>query len=166
MIREFGCIGMVAMACLSAAPAAARDDRLTFPIKQALSTPEAQARLDKSIRLYFGAGNGPAGRELGAGKTNKKTNAAFKSDQTACEWAFLSAVLALQERAAKLGGNAVAGIVSNYKSQVTSSPTDYVCGAGNIMAGVALKGRIIRVGGSGGPLPPYAPKEKSGGSPR
>jgi uncharacterized protein YbjQ (UPF0145 family) len=56
-------------------------------------------------------------------------------------------VIALQQRARKEGGNAVINIVSNYKNVVTSSDTEYVCGAGALMAGVAFKGRVVRLGG-------------------
>ena len=52
----------------------------------------------------------------------------------------------LQERAKKEGGNAVVGIRSNYKSIETSSETEYMCGSGALMAGVALKGKVVRIG--------------------
>jgi uncharacterized protein YbjQ (UPF0145 family) len=55
-------------------------------------------------------------------------------------------VIALQERARKQGGNAVVNIVSNYKNVITSSETEYVCGAGGLIAGVALKGRVVNLG--------------------
>lgn len=128
-----------------ALPAAARDDRLTFSIKEALSTPAAQDKIDKDIALQFG--DRPAGasaKVLGEWKTNKKTNAFNKTDKEACEWAFLSAVLELQERAQKEGGTAVVNIKSNYKNDERSSEEEYVCGAGALMAGVALKGTVVK----------------------
>ncbi len=141
--------GLAAIVLASAGPAAARDDRLTFPIRDALSAPEAEARLDRGVRLHFGSGfSGGIAKDYGVWDTNKKTNAFMKPDKTACEWAFLSAVLELQERARKMGGNAVVGIISNYKNIPESSRSDYTCGAGTIMAGVALKGRVIRAGGN------------------
>ena len=66
-------------------------------------------------------------------------------DQEACEWAFLSAIKALQERAQKDGMNAVVNITSNYKHQSFASKTEFECGAGNIMAGVALKADIVKL---------------------
>jgi len=128
-------------------PAAARDDRIVLPIREALDAGEAKAKLDPHVRLHFGGGFGGAiAKDFGVWATNKKTNAAFKADKTACEWAFLSAVLELQERARKMGGNAVVNITSNYKNTPMSSASEYMCGAGNIMAGVAFKGRVIRTG--------------------
>ncbi|MCK5205111.1 MAG: excinuclease ABC subunit A, partial [Desulfobacterales bacterium] len=63
----------------------------------------------------------------------------------ACEWVFLSALLKLQERARNQGANAVINIKSNYKNNEVVSDTEYQCGAGTIFAGVALKGRIVKL---------------------
>lgn len=130
-------------------PAAARDERIMFPIRDALDTPDAKAKLDRGIRLHFGGGApGSVAKDFGVWKSNKKANAAFRDDKVACERAFLSAVLSLQERARKMGGNAVINIASNYRNVPTSSATQYMCGAGTIMAGVALMGRVVRTGGN------------------
>jgi uncharacterized protein YbjQ (UPF0145 family) len=56
-------------------------------------------------------------------------------------------VIALQDRARRQGGNAVVNIVSNYRNVVTSSESEYVCGAGGLIAGVALKGRVVSLSG-------------------
>lgn len=133
--------------CTASWPAAARDDQRLYPILQALNSPAAQAKLDPGVKLYFGRQrHPPIVRTIGVWPTNKKTNAFAKSDLQACEWVFLSAVIALQERARKEGGNAVVNIVSNYKNFMTSSETEYVCGAGGLIAGVALKGRVVSLG--------------------
>jgi len=126
--------------------ATARDEHLSLPLKDALETPSAQSKLDKGVKLYFGKQKHPKPvKTLGEWKTNKKTNAFNKSDKEACEWVFLSAALELQERARKEGGNAVINIRSNYKSHEKSSETEYTCGAGGLMAGVALKGNVVRL---------------------
>jgi len=146
---------IAAIACAVALPAAARDDQNLYPIGQALKSPAAQAKLDPGVRLYFGGQRHPnVASEIGQWSTSRKTNAFAKADAQACEWAFLSAVITLQQRARKVGGNAVINIVSNYKNRVTSSETEYVCGAGALIAGVALKGRVVSLGGSkGAPAP-------------
>ena len=49
-------------------------------------------KLDPGIRLYFGRQKTPAvEKSIGEWTSNKKTNAASKSDQEACEIAFVSA---------------------------------------------------------------------------
>jgi len=139
---------LLAIACGVALPAAARDEQKLYPIGQALKSPAAQAKVDPGIRLFFGRQRHPSvTKDFGQWPTNKKTNAFAKSDLQACEWVFLSAVIALQERARKEGGNAVINIVSNYRNIVTSSESEYVCGAGGLIAGVALKGRVVNLGG-------------------
>jgi hypothetical protein len=57
----------------------------------------------------------------------------------------LSALIDLQDAARKQGGNAVVNIVSFYKKNEFSSPTDYDCHAGAFVAGVALKGDIVKL---------------------
>lgn len=127
-------------------PLFARDDRQRFSLEDALNAAEAKQRLDPDVRLFFGKQKHPAiAKNFGEWRTNKKTNAFNKTDKEACEWAFLSAVLELQERAKKEGGNAVVGIKSNYKNTEYSSEKDYMCGSGALMAGVALKGKVVRI---------------------
>lgn len=136
----------VFFAMLAATVAQARDDHLQLPIKDALASDAAQSKLDKNVRLFFGKQAHPKPvKSMGEWKTNKKTNAFNKSDKEACEWVFLSAVMELQERARAEGGNAVINIRSNYKSHEKSSETEYTCGAGGLMAGVAFKGTVVKL---------------------
>jgi hypothetical protein len=137
---------VVAATALVAVPARARDDRLRFPLADALGTADARAKLDPKVWLYFGEQKHAAPvRTFGTYSTNKKTNFFNKSDKEGCEWAFLSAALQLQERARKEGGNAVVNIVSNYKDIPFSSETEYECGAGNVVGGVALRGQVVQL---------------------
>jgi len=139
---------LTAIACAVALPAAARDEQNLYAIGQALKSPAAQGKLDLGIRLFFGRQRHPnLTKDFGEWRTSKKTNAFAKSDPQACEWVFLSAVIALQERARKEGGNAVINIVSNYKNIVTSSESEYVCGAGDLIAGVALTSKVVNLDG-------------------
>ena len=124
--------------------ASARDDRIMLPLKDALEAPAAQEKLDKSIKLYFAGHPHPkVVKELGTWPTNKKTNAFGKSEAEACNWVFLTAMLTLQERAQKEGGNAIINIKSNYKNIETASATEYMCGVGALMAGTAFKGTVV-----------------------
>jgi hypothetical protein len=132
---------------LSSNDAFARDDQKMYPIADALQTPDAKEKLDPAVRLYFGNQKHPGvTKDFGEFRTNKKTNSFNKSDKEACEWVFLSALLALQERAEKEGGNAVIGVKSNYKNIQRSSETEYMCGSGALMSGAALKGQVVTLG--------------------
>lgn len=124
----------------------ARDTRLKLPIKDAMETADYKAQTDSNIKFFFGAQQYPKpAQSFGTYTTNKKTNFFNKSDKEGCEWVFLSAALALQERARQLGGNAVVGIKSVYKGGDLSSETEYECGAGAIMGGVALQGEVVKL---------------------
>ena len=144
--------GVVAFVCVAAVAATtssyARDDRLKFPVDGALSKGQSyKEKLDPSIKLYFGGQKTPpVAKKIGEWTSNKKTNAFNKSDQEACDLAFISAVVSLQDRARREGGNAVVNITSVYKNEPFTSPKEYMCGAGSVMAGVALRGTVVTLG--------------------
>ncbi len=124
----------------------ARDTQHNFSIQDALNSKAFEGRLNQNIKLYFGNESHPkTTKSLGDFVTNKKTNAFGKSDQNACEWAFLSALLTLEERAVAEGGNAVVNIRSFYKQNEVSSSTEFEYHTGLVVAGVALKGTIARI---------------------
>ncbi|OBX90259.1 excinuclease ABC subunit A [Haemophilus sp. CCUG 60358] len=135
-------LSIVATAMLMAA-CAPRDTTHYYSIQDALNSSEAKEIIDPSVKLYFGK---PApGRVVKAGLvSNKKTNAANKSDEKSCQWAFLSTVKQFQDRAKSQGASKVGNIVSYYKKNTFQSTTQYECHAGNLMSGVALKGDIVK----------------------
>ncbi|MDB5768569.1 MAG: excinuclease ATPase subunit [Collimonas fungivorans] len=131
---------------LSAVPALAADRTVMLPVAGALADNDAKNRLGDSVRFYFG--NQPTPKvlnKLDGGKTSQKTNAFGKSDEKACNWVFLSAMLNLQKRAQEAGANAVVNIVSNYNNVEHASATEFECHVGAIMAGVALKGEFAKI---------------------
>ena len=77
--------------------------------------------------------------------SNRKTNGVFKTFESSCTRAFLSAIISLQDRAVIEGGNAVINIHSFYKKKEMFSEEVFECHEGNIMSGVALKGRVVRI---------------------
>jgi len=131
------------VACLLTSQAFARDSIESYPVDAALKA-EGGDKVDRDIPLYFAGQPHPGvAKSLGEFSTNKKTNALGKSDQQACQHVFLSAVLELQGRARKEGGNAVINIKSNYRNVERESATQFTCGAGAVVAGVALKGEVV-----------------------
>ena len=139
MKRYIICASVVA--CF-ASHAFARDTVNYFPVAEAIAS--EPGKVSDDIPLYFAGQKHPGVvKTFGEFGTNKKTNAFGKSDQVACQHVFLSAVMELQERARKEGGNAVINIKSNYKNEVRESATEYTCGAGAVIAGVALKGDVV-----------------------
>ena len=125
--------------------AQARDTRLELSLQELLSSQEARdAGIDGSVRFYLAGQPVRVAQRMGKDVTNKKTNAANKSDEQACRWVALSALKALQSGAQARGANAVVDIVSFYKRNEFRSSTNYECYAGTILAGVALKGTYAR----------------------
>ena len=143
MKRHLMCAALIAsFATLCAAPVFARDTVDNYPIDAALHS--EPGKVSDDIGLYFaGQHHAAVVKSMGEFATNKKTNAFGKSDLEACQHVFLSAVIELQERARKEGGNAVINIKSNYKNELRESATEFTCGAGAVIAGVALTGDVV-----------------------
>ncbi|MEH8022161.1 excinuclease ABC subunit A [Rheinheimera metallidurans] len=124
--------------------ASARDSVTTLPLADIIGTDKAKSAL-LDVPFYFaGQKHAKVTSTWGDVSTNKKTNAVGKSDAEACQWVLLSAIKALQEAATKRGYDAVVNIRSNYKNNEFTSATEFQCGAGSIMAGVALKGELVK----------------------
>jgi uncharacterized protein YbjQ (UPF0145 family) len=137
----------VSILAIAASPALARDDRLMFPVSEGMERGKTtKDRIDPEIRVYFGKQKPPAvERKLGEFTANRKTNATNKTDKEACEISFVSAVVSLQQRARREGGNAVLNVHSVYKNEHRESNSEYLCGAGTFVAGVALRGTVVKL---------------------
>lgn len=126
--------------------ASARDTKLMLPIDEAFDSADYENKLGDEIKFYFGAQQHPAvEKRIGEYTTSKKTNNFHKVDKESCEWALLSALITFKERAQAEGGNAVVNIRSYYKKNEVSSETEFECHAGKLMAGVALKGEVVKL---------------------
>jgi len=138
-------IGLIMLAVLTH-PAIARDTINDYSVEEALSVEKVKAAVGSEISFYFGeTAHKEVKKTFGEFRTNKKTNAFGKSDKAACQWAFASAMKSLKERAIREGGNAVINIKSNYRDNMTTSDTTFKCGAGGVMAGVALIGEVVEL---------------------
>jgi hypothetical protein len=137
---------MLAALCatLATSQAFARDSVADYSVDAALASEPGKVTPD--VALFFAGQKHPAVlQSFGEFATNKKTNAFGKSDMEACQHVFLSAVLELQDRARKQGGNAVINIKSNYRNELRASPSEFTCGAGAVIAGVALVGDVVKL---------------------
>lgn len=136
-----------AILAVAASPALARDDRLMFPVAEGMEKGKStKDRIDPDIRLFFGKQKTPAvEKKMGEFTANRKTNATNKTDKEACEISFVSAVISLQQRARREGGDAVINIESVYRNENRDSTTEYLCGAGTFAAGVALRGTVVKL---------------------
>ena len=135
---------LVVALVVSAGPAFARDTKYILKIADVFAMPEATGRLDPKIGLFFGKQPFPAGENRGEVVANPKTNSSNKSDEDACRWVMLSALMDLQKRARAMGATAVVNIESFYKKVPFSSETEFECHAGGFLTGVALRGSMIK----------------------
>lgn len=144
-MRHFALIAATALLAV-ASTAQARDTRVEQSLHELVNSAEARnVGIDGSVKFYLAGEKVSVVERLGEDVTNKKTNAANKSDAEACRWVALSALRALQDGAKSRGANAVVDIVSYYKKNEFKSTTNYECYAGAILAGVALKGTYAKV---------------------
>ncbi|WP_262927447.1 excinuclease ATPase subunit [Phytohalomonas tamaricis] len=135
-----------AFICAVPGQAQARDTFYMMPYKDVLALPDAQQKLDPAIRMYFGDQVHPEIQTRRGGYfTERKTNSVTKSDEGACRWVALSALIDLQERARQVGANAIVNIVSYYDKRENSDNNRYECHAGNVVAGVTLKGDMVTI---------------------
>lgn len=127
--------------------ASAQDERHELPVKHALNSEVGKAKLVKGVKVFMkGQGHPGVAKRYREFKSNKRSNALGKSDQNACDVAFLSALIALQQRAEREGGNAVIDIYSVTKDQKYQSADSYACVSGSMIANVALRGTVVRLG--------------------
>lgn len=136
---------LIILLCLPSV-AEARNTRYILPTARVTENPEYRATLGSSVSFYFANQATPKiERTFGEYVTNKKARSFGRSDENSCQWVFLSALLQLRERAREEGGNAVINIVSYYDKDIFASATEYECHVGGLIAGVALKGIVVRV---------------------
>ena len=147
MNSKYLAIGLVGIAAVLTVPvASARDEVKRMAIADALVTADAQAALSQGIKFYFGDAEHPAvASSAGVFTSSKKANGFGKGDKIACERAFLSALLSFQDRALKEGGDAVVKLTSYYRQNSFSSGTEYECGTGALMVGVAFQGEVVKL---------------------
>ncbi|HEV2676096.1 MAG TPA: hypothetical protein VGV37_16350 [Aliidongia sp.] len=126
--------------------ALARDTEYHPKIDEVMKNGDFYLRVGPGVAFFFATQNPPAiDQTYGEFVTNRKTDSFGRSDEDACRWAMLSALRELRDRANQLGGDAVVNIVSYYKKKVVASETDYECHAGEFVAGVALKGTVVKL---------------------
>ena len=138
-------LGVIVVLCSSWVQA--RDTEYKLPIKDVLSMPEFAEKVGNDVKFIFGEEFKGVSyeKDLGEFTTNKKTNSMNKTDEFACRWAMLSALIQFKDKTKELGGDAVVGLKSYYKKDTFSSQTEYECHAGALLAGVALHGKVVKL---------------------
>ena len=138
-------IGLCLCLCLVAIPlvASARTTERFLPAKKAADGALGRQKLNRIAFYMRGQSHRPVKHELGQWSVVGKTQAVLRSDEEACEVAFLSALASLQERARSEGGTALVRIDSVTRGKDTTSSTDYRCLVGATVAHVGLRGDVV-----------------------
>jgi uncharacterized protein YbjQ (UPF0145 family) len=123
--------------------AVAADETVKMQIKDGLEAGKhTKNTISDDIKLYFGKQKTPAvDKKLWEGSTTQKSMR--RSEQERCDTAFVSAILRLQDRARKEGGNAVINITSAGGSN--DSATEYTCVTGRVTGSVSLRGTVVKL---------------------
>lgn len=130
-------------AVVLSSPAGARSTSHDMPVADAVASEVGKKKL-LDVPFYFKGQKHPAVAEVKAeGTTHKSTSGVFRSDETACQIAFLSAVIQLQTRAKELGATAIIDIESTTRGESLSSPDKYRCVAGGAVVHSGLKGTFV-----------------------
>lgn len=152
MAGRFGsrALGVVALAALTFSVLGARTaqagDVVTLPVTGVMQSADARQKLDGSVAFYFGNSAHPKVlQKMGEFVSNKKTNGFGKADAESCNRAMLSALITFQSKAQSLGGNAVINIRSYYGKKEVSYDDQFECHSGFLMAGVTLKGDVVKL---------------------
>jgi len=149
-IRSLGIVLVSFLSALSfATPGKAADRTVYIPLEAAVQAAQAAGKIDGSVKFYL-ADAGPTEEQIAQVLqmgivTNKKTNAFAKKDETACLHVAQSAIIALHNAAQKAEADAVTNIVSYYRKNEYRSTSNLECHAGGTIAGVALKGDLVKL---------------------
>ena len=133
------------MVMLLASEALARNTFVDFDVEEARTQGFGHGNLLDVPVFMAGEQRPPIEKELGTFTSNRSTNAFNKSDRAACQIAFLSALIVLQNRAQLEGGDAVVDVRSVTRGNLLESATQFRCVAGNVVAVVALEGRVVKL---------------------
>ncbi len=137
---------VVLCAALPASSAMAADDIVQLDLAQAMAAPDTLAKIDGSVKFYFGNSAHPAvAKHLGEAVSNKKANGFGKKSTKGCERAFLDALVQFQKKAKSLGADAVINLNSYYKKNEVVIDKTVECHSGFLMDGVALKGEFVKL---------------------
>lgn len=131
-----------AITLFASSSAVARDSAVRQSIADAMNTSTAKSYT--GVQFFFGDQSHPEVKQHKGNFTSKKTTNAFgKSDLESCQWAFLSAIKSLHQRALSEGANAVINIQSITTGESVSDREEFVCRAGNVVSKVYLKGDVV-----------------------
>ncbi len=119
-----------------------------YPISDVLGNKVLAPRLTPGVRFYFADQPARLVTDLGEVSTVRRSGpkaSRKKPDAKGCARAMASAMIALDEQVKAKGGNAVVGITTLYREEVTASATSYRCERGMQLVSVQMFGQAAVV---------------------
>jgi len=136
---------LITLSILLTTQAHARNEYKEFSVIETMQLEVFKNKLGDDVKFYFGDSlHSKIIKTYGEWPSLKKTNAFNKTDEYACQWALLSGLLSLKKRALREGGNAVI-VRTNNDHRAKSNSKMFECEIGNIIASVALLGKVIKI---------------------
>lgn len=108
--------------------------------RQVMASRQMQEHMDPAVRVRFDKGGKVIKANL---QTRQAANATGRSDDVACQRAFVNAVVKFQETAKKMGGSGVSNFHSYLDRNVLKNG-EYECEAGTFHARVLMRGDVVR----------------------
>lgn len=144
-MNRYVTVTMTMFFMLSMAGLAGAEDRvLKFPVKHAMQSKVAKQKMLDDIRVYM-VGQSHPGIDKRYREYQSNQRSSGLGDQDECDKAFVSALIRLQQRADREGGNAVVDIFSVANNKKNKSSDTYSCLRGRSMANVILRGTVVRL---------------------
>lgn len=122
----------------------ARDTENIIPVEAATESAMGKQKLLDVPFYMIGQKHPKVKTRLGNYMASRKTRGAFRSDLESCKIAFLSAMISLQQRAQREGGDGIINIKSYTKNKNYESATNFRCIAGAFVVHVALTGDVVK----------------------
>ena len=146
-MKKWMALTIIGMSMAALLPAQARNVKYMLSIPNALESDSAKAKLDPSIKLYFGPQSyGTATQIASAFKSHGRMQIENRADLASCFASFADALKTLQKNAKDAGANAVVNISSYFKNgPLVSSETEFECHAGTVYSHVMLQGDFVKI---------------------
>lgn len=146
-MKKWIAVTMIGVSMAAVLPAQARNVKYMLSIPTALESDMAKAKLDDSVKLYFGPqAYSKAAQAIGTLDAHGKMPIEDKADLASCFASFADALRTLQKNAKDVGANAVVNIASYFKKgPLVSSATEFECHAGSFQSYVTLKGELVKI---------------------
>ncbi|VAX21372.1 hypothetical protein MNBD_NITROSPINAE02-2078 [hydrothermal vent metagenome] len=129
---------------LFASSATARNTKVELSVKKAATEGEMHENLLDVPYFMKGQKHPKVKKSLITVKSNQKGRAFGRSDDEACQVAFINSLLSLQKRAQNEDADAIINIISVTRNSKFESSTKFQCVVGTFVSHVALKGELVK----------------------